>query len=130
MPKSDELRIPIVEEEAYLLKRQVATEKVAVHTSYAEEQVLIRDELQRGQVDIVEVEREEEVAEAPPIRTEGDVTIVPIVEERLVISKRLFLVKELHLRRTNQIHDVEVPATLRGTQVTVEQEILDENGEH
>jgi stress response protein YsnF len=127
---SDELRIPIVEEEAHLLKRTVSTEQVRVKTSYAEEEILIRDQLQRGHVAIEEVVRDEEVAEAPPIRTEGEVTIVPVVEERLVISKRLFLVKELHLRRTTQTHEVEVPATLRRTQLMVDHQILNENGEH
>lgn len=121
---SDELRIPIVEEDAHLLKRSVATEHVSVTTSFDEEQVTFRDRVLRGHVDITHVAKDEEVAEAPPIRTEGETTVIPIVEERLVIEKRLFLVEELHLRRVTSTEDIEVPATLRRTQVTIDREDL------
>lgn len=121
---TDEVRIPIVEEQARLVKRSVATERVSVRTSAAEEHVVFRDQVERGHVDITHVVRDEEVTEAPPIRTEGDVTIIPIVEERLVVEKRLFLVEEVHLRRVMQIHDIEAPATLRRTQVAIDREDL------
>jgi stress response protein YsnF len=39
------------------------------------------------------------VETAPEIRTEGDVTILPVVEEVLVVEKRLVLKEELHIRR-------------------------------
>ena len=42
------------------------------------------------------------VDEAPQVRTEGDVTIIPVLEERYVLEKRLVLVEELHIRRERQ----------------------------
>jgi hypothetical protein len=39
------------------------------------------------------------VNEAPAIRTMGDTVIVPVVEEELVITKRLVLKEELHLKK-------------------------------
>ena len=126
---SDELRIPIIEEDAHLTKRTVATEHVSVRTSFDEEHVVFRDQVQRGHVEITHVARDEEVAEAPPIRTEGEITIVPVVEERLVIEKRLFLVEELHLRRTMRTEDIEAPATLRRTKIAIDREKLN-TGEH
>jgi stress response protein YsnF len=39
------------------------------------------------------------VETAPEIRTESDVTILPVVEEVLVVEKRLVLKEELHIRR-------------------------------
>ena len=127
---SDDLTIPIVEEEATILKRSVETERVSVRTSSDEEQVLVQDELRREHVEITRVPKDEEVAEAPAIRTEGDVTIVPVLEERLVVEKRLFLVEELHLRRSVAHQAVELPTTLRRTRVEIEREDLEHQEKH
>ena len=118
----DELRIPIIEEEARVIRRATEIEHVTVHIGAEEEQVLLREELRHEQVEVVRVPVGREVAEAPPVRTEGDLTIVPVLEERLVVEKRLFLVEELHLRRTVVTENVELPTTLRRTRVDVERQ--------
>lgn len=125
----DNVRIPIVEEQASVEKRVAATEHVRVRTVPVEEQVVVRDEITREHVEVTRVPVDREVAEAPPIRTEGDLTIVPVLEERLVVEKRLFLVEELHLRRTVVTHQVELPTTLRRTQVEVERHDLHQQEE-
>jgi stress response protein YsnF len=127
---SDQTRIPIVEEEARLLKQQVAREHVSVRTSTDEQQVVVRDHIRREHVDVTRVPKNEEVPCAPSVRVEGDVTIVPVFEERLVIEKRLFLIEELHLRRIVQSEEIAVPTTLRRTHVEIEREDLGKTGEH
>lgn len=127
---SEELRIPIVQEEAHVFKRGVTTERVTVRTGAEEHRVVIKDELWRGHVAVARVPIEREVSEAPPVRTEGDVTIVPVVEERLVVEKRLFLVEELHLTRERELERVEVPATLRRTRVDIERNDLSQQEEN
>jgi stress response protein YsnF len=122
---SDDLRIPIVEEDATILKRSVDTERVTVRTASDERQVVVRDEVRREHVEVTRVPKDEQVAEAPAVRIEGDVTIVPVLEERLTVQKRLFLVEELHLRRTVDHQPVEIPTTLRRTRVDVEREDID-----
>ena len=77
-------------------------------------------------VEVTRVPVNREVSEAPPIRMEGDITVVPVVEERLVIEKRLFLVEELHLTRTATTEQVEVPTTLRRMRAVVERETPDQ----
>jgi stress response protein YsnF len=57
---------------------------------------------------------------APAVRTENDVTIVPVVEEVLVVEKRLVLKEELHIRRKAETKPVEVPVTLRKQRAVVE----------
>jgi hypothetical protein len=59
-----------------------------------------------------------EAAEEP--RIEGDVTVVPVYEERLVVEKRLFLLEEVHLRRVERAREVEVPVELRRQEAVVE----------
>lgn len=121
---ADETAIPIVQEEARVFKHAAETERVTVHTTPEEEQVVLRDEVRREYVEVTRVPIDREVAEAPPIRTEGDITIVPVLEERLVVEKRLFLVEELHLRRSTRTEQVEIPTTVRRTRVEIERENL------
>ena len=123
---SEELRIPIVQEEAHVFKRAVTTDRVTVRTGAEEHQVTLSEDLWRGHVAVARVPMEREVAEAPPVRTEGDVTVIPVVEERLVVEKRLFLVEEVHLTRGRELEHVEVPATLRRTRVDIERDTLPE----
>lgn len=123
---ADDLHIPIVEEVAWIAKRQVETERVSVHTWAQEDAVTLREDLVREQLDVSRVPIGVQVDRAPDVRQEGDVTIVPVLEERLVVEKRLFLVEELHVRRLVAVEPVEVPTTLRRTRVAVERTASDQ----
>ena len=69
----------------------------------------------------VPVERELGSDEAiPQTRVEGNVTVVPLLEERLVIEKRLVLVEEIRIERVSGAETVKVPVTLRRQRVDVE----------
>lgn len=125
---SDDVIIPIVEEEARVFKR-TQTERVSVRTVPEEEQVVLREPVQRQSVEITRVPLDFEVADAPPVRVEGEVTIVSVIEERLVVEKRLFVVEEVHLRRRSSVEQVELPTTLRRTRVEIERENLNPTGE-
>ena len=54
------------------------------------------------------------------MRTEDGVVIVPVMEEVLVVEKRLVLKEELHIRRQVTQENVEVPVTLRKQRAVVE----------
>ena len=56
----------------------------------------------------------------PTVRTEAGVTVIPILEEILVVEKRLVLKEEVHIRRTTSDEEVEVPVTLRKQHAVVE----------
>ena len=71
-------------------------------------------------VEVTRVPVNREIDAAPSIRTDGDVTIIPVVEEVVVIEKRLVLVEEIHLRRTKTREEVTVPVKLRKQRATVE----------
>ncbi len=125
-----ETRIPIVAEEAYVIKRTAHAERVTVRTLPEEEQIVLRDHVSREHLDVTRVPIDREVAEPPQIRTEGDLTIVPVLEERVVLEKRLFLVEELHVRRTTHSEPVEIPTTVRRTRVEIKHEVLDPEEKH
>jgi stress response protein YsnF len=56
----------------------------------------------------------------PDVRWEGDTFIVPVVEEVLVVEKRLVLKEELHIRPEKSVERVEKPVVVRRTVATVE----------
>lgn len=119
---SDAVRIPLVEETVTLEKRAVETGRVQVRTFVDEEQVRITDALTREVVDVERIAIGQEVASAPAVREEGEFLIVPVVEERLIIEKRLFLVEELRLRRTTVVVPVETDTTRRVMRAEVARE--------
>ena len=56
---------------------------------------------------------------APPVRVEGDVTIIPVVEEILVVERRLILKEEIHMRRVRTIEHHRETVILRRQEVEV-----------
>lgn len=114
--------IPVVEETATVGKRQVVTGRVRVRTVTDTVDELAHTTVQREDVEVTRVPIGRVVETAPAIRTDGDVTIVPVVEEVLVVEKRLLLKEELHIRRRVETETVEVPVTLRKQRAIVERE--------
>jgi uncharacterized protein (TIGR02271 family) len=120
MTDEREMKIPVVEERAVVAaeRRTIARVRVKTETERFEESVTA--ELRGEEVEITRVPMNVEIEAPPPIRTEGEVTIVPVVEERLVLQKRLTLTEELHLHRRQTSERVDVPVTLRRQRAVVE----------
>lgn len=120
MDKRTEERIPLVEEEVRLDKEERVTGRVRIRTVTDEDEEIVRATLDEEAVEVERVPIGRTVDVAPDIRTEGDVTIIPVVEEVLVVEKRLVLKEELHIRRHVSTENVEVPVTLRKQRAVVE----------
>jgi uncharacterized protein (TIGR02271 family) len=118
--------IPLVEETATVEKREVVTGRVRVQTVTDAIEEVAQANVQRETVEVTRVPVDRMVETAPEIRTEGDVTIVPVLEEVLVVEKRLVLKEELHIRRRVAAETVEVPVTLRKQRAVVEREAPDD----
>ena len=112
--------IPLIEEELHLDKRSSVTGKVRVRTETEAVEEIARATLDGENVEVTRVPVGREVNTAPAVRTEGDVVIVPVLEEILVVEKRLVLKEELHIRRQATQETVAVPVTLRKQRGVVE----------
>ena len=112
--------VPLVEEELRVERRSLVTGKVRVRSVVDEVDEIARATLEEEQVQVTRVPIEREVTQRPAVRQEGDVTIVPLLEEVLVVEKRLILREELHIRRLVTQQEVEVPVTLRKERAVVE----------
>jgi uncharacterized protein (TIGR02271 family) len=104
--------IPLVEERVVVDKRRVESGRVRVRTRVETREEIVRAELARDEVIVDRVPIGREVQTVPDIRQEGEVTIMPVVEEVLVVEKRLVLVEEIHLRRRRTIEEYAQPVTL------------------
>jgi len=105
---------PLVQETLNVSKRDVVTGRVRVRTVTDLGEERIRQELsgQHVEAERVPIDALVERNAAPPEpRTEGNLTIVPILEEVLVVEKRLLLKEELRITRhaTTELMDVAVP---------------------
>ena len=123
----DEQVIPLVEETARISKRDVITGKVRVRTEVESVEQVVRETLKDETVEVTRVPVDRRVEQVPEVRTENGVTIVPLLEERLVIEKQLFLKEELHIRRDVKTETVEVPVNVRSERAVVER--FDANGQ-
>jgi stress response protein YsnF len=117
-----EKSLPIAEETASLDRREEVTGHVRVTTTVDSEEHVLQADLLDEQVEVTRVPVGRVVTEAPPVRTEGDVTVVPVLEEIAVVEKRLVLREELHLRRVARRHAQAIPVTLRRQRAVVERD--------
>lgn len=112
--------LTIVEEQARISVERHQTGGVRVRVVTDEAPVLHPVALESGQVEVTRHPVEREIEVMPDIRKDGDVTIIPVVEERAVVVTKLFLVEEIHIRRTRSTEMVDVPVTLRRQRAVVE----------
>jgi len=106
-------------EEASVRVRRVETGHVRIETVTTEVECPVQQDLATETVEITHVPRGHFVSAAPEPRTEGDVVIVPVLEERAVVERRLFLKEELHIRRVRSVADHSETVTLRKQDVLV-----------
>jgi stress response protein YsnF len=117
--------IPLVEETVTVGKRQVVTGRMHVQTVTDAVEEFAHADVQRETVEVTRVPIDKVVETAPEIRTEGDLTIVPVLEEVIVVTKQLVLKEELHIRRRVETETVDVPVSLRKQRAIVEREAPD-----
>ena len=122
MSDQTERRIPVIEERARIDKEVVERGVVRISTSVREREEVFAEALQRHQVDIERVSIDKVVESMPSIRQEGNVTVIPVVEERAIVMKQLVLVEELHVHRRTIEETVHIPVTLQSTEVSVERD--------
>jgi uncharacterized protein (TIGR02271 family) len=116
---TDEERLTLLREEATFAARQVETGRVIVTTEVEEREEPVEAVLRREELSVERVPVGRIVSEMPAVRQEGDVLIVPVVEEQLVIETRLLLREEIHVRKEVHVEPVRELVTLRAEKAVV-----------
>ncbi len=115
------LVIPVVEERLEVSRERVETGRVRISKSVEAREVVVDDPLKRESVRVEHVPINQVVTGAvPQVREEGDVTVIPILEERVVTRTELVLVEEVRIHRDHSEYHDPQRVTLRKEVVSVE----------
>jgi uncharacterized protein (TIGR02271 family) len=114
--------IPLVEERVSIAKRQVEAGRLRVRISVDEREEQVPVELAHDEVEVERIAKNQPLSELPGVRLEGNTTIIPVVEEVVVVEKRLVLVEEIHVRRKTGRSTREIPVTVRSESAAIERD--------
>ena len=116
--------VPVLAEALEVTRERQVTGVVRVEKDVEERRLEVDEPLLR---ETVRVERHPvdppRPVDAPPgVRQHGDVTIVPVIEERLVVTKVLVVTEEIHITRERSLHHAPRTVTVRSERVRVERD--------
>lgn len=106
-------KIALVEERLKIDVRQVETGTVQIHKKVVSEEVTQEVPVVSEEVLVERKPINQYIENVPTVRVEGDTTIISVVKEVLVVEKRLMLVEELHITKTQIASTTTVTETLR-----------------
>jgi uncharacterized protein (TIGR02271 family) len=102
--------MPVVVEELDVQKRRVETGGVRITKVVHEQEETVNEPLLQEEVEVERIPVNRPVDGPIPIRYSGDTMIISILEEALVVEKRLMLKEEIHIRK--QQKEIRKPQTI------------------
>ncbi len=90
--------LPVVEERAAVTTHEVDKGGVRVSTEIVTEDETVETELHDQTAELERVRVDRVVEERPEPRLEGDTVVVPILEERVVVTKQLVVTEEVRIK--------------------------------
>lgn len=112
--------VPVVAETLQVEKRRVEAGGVRVRKVVREREEVVDEPLLREEVQVKRVAVGRIVDGPVPVRHVGDTMIIPLLEEVLVVEKRLMLKEELHVRKDSVETHRPQRVTLRSEEAFVE----------
>ena len=116
---TDKAVIPVIREELDVQKRTAERESVVVHVVPKIQTEVVDVPLVEEQVDVERVPVNRFVSSSQPVRQDGDVTVVPVYEEVLVVERRLMLKEEVRVTRRRAVRPQRQRVELRSEDVQV-----------
>ena len=113
--------IPVIEETARVVVHTIETGRVRVVKEVDEWLETLTTPLTETRVEVERVAVGRVVAEAPPVRQEGDVMVISVVREEAVVVTQLVLVEEVRIRRTTTVSEWQEQVPLRAETVHIKQ---------
>jgi uncharacterized protein (TIGR02271 family) len=116
----DQLVVPVFAEELKIKREKVLTGGVRVHKTVEERTETVAEPILQEQIHVERIAVNQFITEAPPVRYEGDTMIVPLLEEVMVVEKRLVLREEIHITKSSERVQKPQEIVLRSEQATLE----------
>src|SRR3712207_403955 len=108
------------EEQVRVSKREVERGRVVIRTRVEERDEIAEAALRQEDVIVERVPIGRWIEMAPQVREEDGVLIVPVLEERLVVTTELVLKEEIRITKKSRTEMVREPVRLRAERVEVE----------
>jgi uncharacterized protein (TIGR02271 family) len=124
--KAVERAVPVIEEELVTGTRQVRTGSIRVRKNVERVRKHVDVPVVRDVVKVSRVPVNRRITGMPAIRQEGDTLIVPVVEEEIIVKRRLVLKEEIHIVRRRVDDHATGTVTLGREHATIER--LDSEG--
>lgn len=116
------MTIPLIEEQLQVSKERIETGRVKLTKTIEQHEEIVSTPLLHHTVTVERVPVGRYVDTAPATRQEGNITIYPVLEEVIVVEKRLMLVEEIRVTNQQQQTLDEQTVTLRREVITVARE--------
>lgn len=120
MKKKNTSSLNVLQEQVNIDKKIVESGKVIIHKKVHEENKDVEVPVSHEEVEITKITVNKYVTEAPPVRYEGNTTIIPVIREVAVVEKKLLLVEEVHVTKHAVEETEEHTVLLRKEEVQVE----------
>jgi uncharacterized protein (TIGR02271 family) len=117
--QGEELVIPILEERLKVEKHATTTATIQINKRIQERVEEVSAPLAVEEVEVERVAINRPIDEAVLPRYEGDTLVIPLVEEVLVVEKRLMLREEVHIRKLRTETHTPQQVTLRREDVEI-----------
>jgi len=110
---------PVFEERLRVAKAERDADRVTIRTIVSERTEYADLELKSSDLIVERIAINRVVDASPSVRQEGDTVIVPVIEEIMVVERRLLLKEELRVRQQPIVQHVREPVVLRSEEVSV-----------
>ena len=120
--------IPLAAEQLEVDKRVTVTGKVRVQKMVREREEVIDEPFMQERVQVERVPMQQMLDAPLEIRYEGNTVIIPVMEEVLVIEKRLMLKEEIRITKEELVGSQPQTITLRSEDVKIDREAIDSDG--
>lgn len=118
-PDRVELVVPLHAEQLDVTRLTHETGRVQVSTVTRFHEQIVDEMLAEEHAHVKRVAVGRIVEVMPDVRQEGDTTVIPVVEEVLVVERRLFLKQEIHVTRIRTTSRHEETVVLREQEAVV-----------
>jgi uncharacterized protein (TIGR02271 family) len=120
MKKKNTSSLNVLQEQVKIDKKIVDSGKVVIQKKVHEENKDVEVAVSHEEVEIKKVAVNKYVTEPPPVRYEGNTTIIPVMKEIAVIEKKLLLVEEVHVIKHAMQKTEERTVPLRKEEIEVQ----------
>ncbi len=120
LPETQERVLALHAEEIAIAKRTIPHATVLVSKVTRIHDQTVRETLTRERIEVERIPVGTYIDVAPPVRQDGDVTVLSVIEEVLVTERRLLLKEEVRIRRIQTTEDHVETVALRVEEALVE----------